>query len=234
MPSITILAMARTTGRSDTREKLLHAAEQLFATQGVDGAQTRDIVRLAGQANPSAVQYHFGSRAGLLDEIMKARQERTERVLAQRLPELAGLALPELLRALIDAEATELRTAHGRHALRISAQLGHQSGPSGGYSGGSSDEPSGGSSAVLPASLGQQRFVDHLTERLAVPPGVPGLPEPVRRQRLDLALTLIRTALADRARQYTDGEQLLTDEAFFLADLASMAAALLQAPLPAP
>ncbi|TQF02334.1 TetR/AcrR family transcriptional regulator [Kitasatospora acidiphila] len=222
--------MARTTGRSDTREKLLHAAEQLFATQGVDGAQTRDIVRLAGQANPSAVQYHFGSRAGLLDEIMKARQERTERVLAQRLPELAGLALPELLRALIDAEATELRTADGRHALRISAQLGHQGGPSGGSPG----EPSGGSSAVLPASLGQQRFVDHITERLAVPPGVAGLPEPVRRQRLELALTLIRTALADRARQYTDGEQPLTDEAFFLADLASMATALLQAPLPAP
>ncbi|MCC9309776.1 TetR family transcriptional regulator [Kitasatospora sp. RB6PN24] len=214
--------MARTTGRSDTREKLLHAAEQLFATQGVDGAQTRDIVRLAGQANPSAVQYHFGSRAGLLDEIMKARQDRTEGALAPRLPELPGLDLPELVRALIEAEATELRTAHGRHALRISAQLAHRGGAS-------SEFPDGSS-----ARQGQQRFVDRLTERLAVPPGVAGLPEPVRRQRLDLALTLIRTALADRARQYTDGEQPLTDEAFFLADLASMAAALLQAPLPAP
>ncbi|MFC7467297.1 TetR family transcriptional regulator [Actinomadura keratinilytica] len=60
----------------------MRAAEEVFAAQGVDGAQLRDITRLAGQANPSAVQYHFGSRAGLLDAVMAERQERTEAVLA--------------------------------------------------------------------------------------------------------------------------------------------------------
>ncbi|MFE9424964.1 TetR/AcrR family transcriptional regulator [Kitasatospora sp. NPDC006697] len=213
--------MARSTGRSDTREKLLHAAEQLFATQGVDGAQTRDIVKLAGQANPSAVQYHFGSRAGLLEEIMRTRQDRVEQALAPRVPELIGMNLPELMTALIEAEATELRTEHGRAALRISAQVSHRSGirtrtPHPTLAGG-----------------GYWNLFDRVSEWLAAPPGVPGLPEPARLERIDLVLTLIGAALADRARQYTDGEQPLTDEPFFLADLAGMAAALLQAPPPA-
>jgi AcrR family transcriptional regulator len=213
--------MPRSTGRTETREKLLRAAEQLFATHGVDGAQTRDIVRLAGQANPSAVQYHFGSRVGLLDEIMTARQERIEDALAPRLPELPGLNLTELVRVLVEAEATELRTEHGRDVLRISAQVSHQTGIR--------------TRTPHPALVGPgyRRLIDLLTERLAVPPGAAGLPGPVRRERLALALTLIGAALADRARQYAAEEQPLTDEPFFLADLAGMAAALLQAPPPA-
>lgn len=73
--------MARTSGQ-ETRDKLIRAAEEIFAAQGPDGAQLRDIVRLAGQSNPSAVQYHFGSRAGLLDAVMAGRQARTEQVMA--------------------------------------------------------------------------------------------------------------------------------------------------------
>lgn len=89
----------------------------------MDGAQLRDITRLAGQANPSAVQYHFGSRAGLLDAVMAERQERTEAVLAaglaaRHLDDGAGTdqdggspdLLRELLGALIAAEASELAT----------------------------------------------------------------------------------------------------------------------------
>jgi 3alpha(or 20beta)-hydroxysteroid dehydrogenase len=74
---------------SETREKLIRAAEELFAARGVDGARLREIVALAGQSNPSAVQYHFGSRAGLLDAVTAGRQARTERVPAPLL-EAAG------------------------------------------------------------------------------------------------------------------------------------------------
>ena len=52
-----------------TRAKLLRAGERLFAEHGIHGAQMRDIVRAAGQANDSAVHYHFGSRDGLLAAI---------------------------------------------------------------------------------------------------------------------------------------------------------------------
>lgn len=101
--------MARTSG-PETRRKLLRAAEELFALKGVDGALTRDITRLAGQSNPSAVQYHFGSRQGLLDAVMAGRQDRTEAALAPRLAELLAGADP----------GPDPREAPGRTCVRCS------------------------------------------------------------------------------------------------------------------
>ncbi|MFE0173980.1 TetR/AcrR family transcriptional regulator [Streptomyces sp. NPDC059002] len=208
--------MARTSG-PETREKLIRAGEEVFAAQGVDGAQLRDIVRIAGQSNPSAVQYHFGSRGGLLDAVMAARQQRTEAVLAGELDRVGdGAGLRELLGALVAAEATELRTERGRRCLRVSAQLSHESGvrtrtPHPTIDG-----------TVYWQLIG--RVEDCLT--------VAGLPEPVRLERLDLALTLVGAAMGDRARQYLAGSTPLTDERLFLADLVETTAALLRAPQP--
>ncbi|MEV0321823.1 TetR/AcrR family transcriptional regulator [Streptomyces sp. NPDC050658] len=205
--------MARTSG-PETREKLIRAGEEVFAAQGVDGAQLRDIVRIAGQSNPSAVQYHFGSRAGLLDAVMAARQQRTEKVLAAELAE-APDTLHGLLTALVDAEASELRSDRGRRCLRISAQLSHESGvrtrtPHPTIDG-----------TVYWELIG--RVEDRLTDRL---------PEPLRLERLDLALTLIGAAMGDRASQYLAGTTPLTDEPLFLADLVETTTALLGAPTP--
>lgn len=58
------------------------------------------------------------------------------------------------------------------------------------------------------------------------------LPEPVRLERLDLALTLIGAALADRARQGLDGTEPLTGQGLFLADLVGTTTAFLDAPAP--
>jgi AcrR family transcriptional regulator len=55
---------------NDTREKLLGAAEQLFAERGVDAVSLREITRAAGARNVIAVQYHFADRAGVLAAIM--------------------------------------------------------------------------------------------------------------------------------------------------------------------
>ncbi|WP_395359818.1 TetR/AcrR family transcriptional regulator [Streptomyces sp. YH02] len=206
--------MARTSG-PETRDKLIRAAEELFAVQGVHGAQLRDIVSRAGQANPSAVQYHFGSRSGLLDAVMAGRQARTEGVLA---PLLA--AAPDephaLVGALVTAEASELRTDRGRRCLRISAQLSHESGVR--------------TRTPHPTLAGTDywRLIERLADRLAAD----GLPEPLLLERLDLALTVVGAALADRARQYLDGTEPLTGEALFLADLVETTTALLRAARP--
>jgi len=56
-----------------TREKLLLAAEALFATEGVDGVSMRRINRAAGQQNASALHYHFGSRRDLVAAIINRR-----------------------------------------------------------------------------------------------------------------------------------------------------------------
>lgn len=212
--------MARTSG-PETREKLIRAGEEVFAAQGVDGAQLRDIVRIAGQSNPSAVQYHFGSRAGLLDAVMAARQHRTEQVLADELASAGDdIGLHGLLTALVRTEATELRTERGRRCLRISAQLSHESGvrtrtPHPTLDG-----------TVYWTLIG--RIEDCLVDL------APGLPEPIRLERLDLALTLVGAALGDRARQYLVGATPLTGEDVFLADLVATTAALLRAPYPTP
>lgn len=204
--------MARTSG-PETRDKLIRAAEEIFAGQGVDGAQLRDIVALAGQSNPSAVQYHFGSRGGLLDAVMAGRQRRTEKVLD---PLLAAAADEPraLLRALVTAEASELRTDSGLRCLRISAQLSHESGVR--------------TRTPHPTLDGTVywRLIERVEACLAA------LPEPLRLERIDLALTVVGAAMADRARQYLDGIRPLTSEALFLADLVETTTALLRAPLP--
>ncbi|MFI9326114.1 TetR/AcrR family transcriptional regulator [Kitasatospora sp. NPDC052868] len=223
--------MARTSAGHETREKLLRAAEELFATRGVEGAPTRDITRLAGQGNPSAVQYHFGSREGLLDAIMAARQERTGQALAPRLAGLGpagptGVAdLPDLLGALIAAEATELRTRHGRYCLRIAAQINHHGGVRA-RAPHPTSAPAAAPTGAAPTGGGHRRVVGMVEDRLR------DLPEPLRLERIDLALTLIGAALADRAQQYLTGSTPLTDEEAFLADLGAMSAAMLTAPAP--
>jgi AcrR family transcriptional regulator len=55
---------------NDTRDKLLSAAEQLFAERGVDAVSLREITRVAGARNVIAVQYHFEDRAGVLRAIL--------------------------------------------------------------------------------------------------------------------------------------------------------------------
>jgi AcrR family transcriptional regulator len=56
---------------TDTRDKLLGAAEQLFAERGVDAVSLREIGRAAGARNVIAVQYHFADRAGVLTAILE-------------------------------------------------------------------------------------------------------------------------------------------------------------------
>ncbi|MBL3700534.1 TetR/AcrR family transcriptional regulator [Leucobacter luti] len=58
--------------RSDrAREALLDAAEQLYATQGIDAVSNRKIAEHAGSANHSAVAYHFTNRDGLIRELIE-------------------------------------------------------------------------------------------------------------------------------------------------------------------
>jgi AcrR family transcriptional regulator len=49
-----------------TREHLLDVAERLFGERGVAGVSLREIRLASGARNTAAVQFHFGSREGLL------------------------------------------------------------------------------------------------------------------------------------------------------------------------
>lgn len=51
--------------QSESKRRLLDAAEQLFAERGFEAVSVRDVTQMA-KANVAAVNYHFGSRDGLI------------------------------------------------------------------------------------------------------------------------------------------------------------------------
>ncbi|MDR7103728.1 helix-turn-helix domain-containing protein [Croceicoccus sp. BE223] len=56
-----------------TRATILKIAERLFAEAGIDRVSLRRIAVEAGQANSSAVQYHFADKDGLVCGIIRKR-----------------------------------------------------------------------------------------------------------------------------------------------------------------
>src|ERR1039458_552292 len=75
---------------TDTKDKILNAAERLIGEQGYAATSLRQIIAEAG-VNLAAVHYHFGSKEDLLDAVVarkvtpvnEARIARLERVEAE-------------------------------------------------------------------------------------------------------------------------------------------------------
>lgn len=55
-----------------TKERILGAAEELFARHGFEGASLRQLTSAAG-VNLAAVNYHFGSKDRLIEEVFRRR-----------------------------------------------------------------------------------------------------------------------------------------------------------------
>ena len=64
-----------------TRRRLMDVAAQIIAERGVDALSLREVASVAGQRNHSAVQYHFGSKEGLIDATYR---QVTQRSMAKR------------------------------------------------------------------------------------------------------------------------------------------------------
>lgn len=71
-----------------TKERILAAAETLFAQRGFDGASLRQLTGAAG-VNLAAVNYHFGSKEKLVEQVFRRRLDALN---AQRLAALAKVA----------------------------------------------------------------------------------------------------------------------------------------------
>jgi AcrR family transcriptional regulator len=82
-----------------TSLQLLLTAERLFAERGFAGVSLRQIAAEAGSANNSAVAYHFGSKAGLVEAIYAYRHP----ALVQRRELLMARLQPEDLRSRLEA-----------------------------------------------------------------------------------------------------------------------------------
>jgi AcrR family transcriptional regulator len=71
-----------------TKERILGAAEVLFAQRGFDGASLRQLTAAAG-VNLAAVNYHFGSKDKLVEQVFRRRLDALN---ASRLSALALVA----------------------------------------------------------------------------------------------------------------------------------------------
>jgi AcrR family transcriptional regulator len=110
------------------RERLLDAAEALFAEHGFHGAPMREITHRAG-TRLANINDQFGSKESLFQEVIarRARQINADRqVLLAKLPGARGKAAH--VRALVEAFATpllvrSLESQGWRNYLRLLAQL---------------------------------------------------------------------------------------------------------------
>ncbi|MDQ2677479.1 MAG: TetR family transcriptional regulator [Actinomycetota bacterium] len=107
-----------------TRDRLLDEAEFLFARSSVAGVTSRQITEAAEQRNTSAISYHFGSREGLLLEILARRGAPIDEARGRRRDTLgAEPPLRDLVACLVEPYCAVLGTSEGRSYLRIVAQL---------------------------------------------------------------------------------------------------------------
>lgn len=99
----------------DARERIIVAAERLIAERGPD-VPLRDIAVAAGQRNNSAVQYHFGTRDGLIDAVAEYRIADLERRRLELLAEFeAAGGDPYDVHALLSALILPMLTVPYEH-----------------------------------------------------------------------------------------------------------------------
>jgi len=100
----------------ETKDKILDSAERLFSEAGYAATSLRHIIAGA-QVNLAAIHYHFGSKEGLLDQLILRRVDPVNRqriAMLDRFEAEAGGAPVELEKVLeaFLAPATEMAKHH--------------------------------------------------------------------------------------------------------------------------
>jgi AcrR family transcriptional regulator len=195
-----------------TKERLLREAERLFARRGLWQVTLREITEAAGQRNVSALNYHFGSREGVLDAILTRHGDPTDVRRGEHLAAVGEQAdTRDLIAALVLPYGANLATPEGRDYLRIVAQMTGQ------FAGWRDVRPGIGPKLQAILSLLEARPRE--------------LPPEIRRERVVAMIQLMTASMAERARAIEDGEHLPLDEPLFLANLTDVLVGVLEAPL---
>lgn len=82
-----------TQSTSTTRERILDAAERLFADRGFEGTSIRAIISQA-RVNLAATHYHFGSKEALLEAVLARRISHVNAARLRKLDEVEAAAAP--------------------------------------------------------------------------------------------------------------------------------------------
>ncbi|WP_419918580.1 TetR/AcrR family transcriptional regulator [Candidatus Poriferisocius sp.] len=195
---------------TQTRSRLLAEAERLFAEQGIWRVRMQDIVAAAGQKNTSALTYHFGSRSGVLDEILREHGEPIDRERGEVWAELDDEHTSSLIEALVQPLTRRLTTPSGRCYLRIVAQLSAE------FSRWDFDP------THVPANL--IAILRLLRDRALA------TNKAQRDERVLGMIQLMTASLAERARQTEAGVPLDTVDNIYAANLVDMLTGVIEAP----
>jgi len=93
----------------ETRERLLEAAGELFATQGIGSTSVREIAQKAG-VNGALVSHYFGGKEGLYGECVES--------MYRQLSALRESLLPNILSAASLRSAIDMAVIEGFHLGR--------------------------------------------------------------------------------------------------------------------
>lgn len=101
----------------ETQERILRAAERLFAERGIDAVSTREIIDAAG-VNSGSIHYHFGTREQLIVALVEQRAGflgvQRDRYLDE-LEQSGDITLRKVVDALVRPTAELARLPDGRH-----------------------------------------------------------------------------------------------------------------------
>ncbi|MGJ4728538.1 TetR/AcrR family transcriptional regulator [Luteimonas sp. SDU101] len=107
-----------------TKERILGAAEELFAQHGFSGTSLRQVTSRA-DVNIAAVNYHFGSKENLVNEVFRRRMD----VMSSQRLERLRLALADrpgelepVLAAFVEPALDMAQDRHGGAFIRVIAR----------------------------------------------------------------------------------------------------------------
>ncbi|MFC5142697.1 TetR/AcrR family transcriptional regulator [Actinomycetospora rhizophila] len=182
-------AKARTDRNAATRERILDAAERLFAEHGVHGVSNRQVAEAAGQGNTAVVGYHFGTKTDLVRAIVHRHGAAIEQTREQMVARVEGSDdlrdwLECLVRPTIDhLAALGTPTWYARFGAQVMTDPALRA-------------------ILVDESLGSpvlQRVLEGLQACL------PALPAAVRRERGDVGRHLLVHVPAERERALAEG-----------------------------
>jgi len=119
---------SKTQTRRDTRSDIMDSAETLLAEHGINGVSLREILRDA-KANPAALNYHFGSKDGLIQAILDRHGQATKVPRREMIRALESAdtqpTVAELIDVIVDPLVAFLHEEgeSGRRFLRFLARL---------------------------------------------------------------------------------------------------------------
>ncbi len=202
-----------------TRAALIEAGERLFAQRGIEGPSIRELLSAAGVRNKSALQYHFGTRDGLVSAIIAGRGEtlrmRRSSAFEPIVLDDASTSIERLCEVVVGPYCEFLRDGESelRYLVICAEVLADPTRP---YD----DLQVLFNDSLLP------RIVGLLLEQL-------DLPDRLATERLLIGISQVIAAVATRARQQLFGDDVRdhTDLDVFVANLVDMLVGAITAPV---